>query len=511
MKYFYLTYILLFYHTGKILSQIKEKFNVVLIYTDDHRYSAIHANGNNQIHTPNIDGIANNGMRFTNTYLMGSFTAATSVPSRACLMTGRNVFQLEKKGRSIPHDQITIGEAFKNSGYYSYMVGKWHQDRESLGRSFNSGSTIMGLGRYLTDQYRMPLWDWDADGIFHFDSAYLLTYSNDKKLIRKPLSGSEKKGPLANENVGPHTSEIFANSAIEFINSYHYKKPFFMYLAFHAPHDPRQAPLKFKEMYPEKEITLPPSYLPQHPFDNGEQVIRDEELAPWPRTPEVVKQHLSDYYSAITHLDNQIGRVIEALKENDKYENTVIVIAGDSGLGLGCHGLMGKQNLYNEDGIHVPLIISTPGYREKERVINSICYIHDIYPTICDLSGTKIPESVSGISLMPVIAGKKAEIRDYTYHVYTQNQRAYRKGSYKLIEYVRIPESENSEGVFKGSRVTQLFNVNNDPWEVLNLAYLPEYKDTLIMMRNEMVEKAKSYIDNSGKTDYENNTFWKYY
>ena len=107
--------------------------------------------------------------------------------------------------------------------------------------------------------------------------------------------------------------------------------------------------------------------MPQHPFDNGHIVLRDELLADWPRTPEIAKKHLSDYYAIITHLDAQIGRVISALKERGSYENTLIVMAGDSGLGVGNHGLLGKQNIYDEDGVHVPFIISGGWLEERNR------------------------------------------------------------------------------------------------------------------------------------------------
>lgn len=280
-----------------------------------------------------------------------------------------------------------------------------------------------------------------------------------------------------------------------------------MYLAFHAPHDPHQAPRKYKEMYPENEIILPPSYMPQHPFDNGDQLIRDEKLAPWPRTHEVARKHLSDYYAIITHMDTQIGHFIRALKRSGHYENTLIILAGDSGLGVGSHGLMGKQNLYDEAGLSVPLIISGNLIKQKDKVFDDFCYIHDVFPTICDLAGVSVPESVTGVSLVPLLSNLQSESspRTYTYHAYMQYQRAFREGDYKLIEYVRVPyENENGETIFRGSRVTQLFNAKDDPWEIYNLAYLPDYAGILSEMRSRMFEMAEYYND-------KDNEFWRFY
>lgn len=285
-----------------------------------------------------------------------------------------------------------------------------------------------------------------------------------------------------------------------------------MYLAFHAPHDPRQAPKKYKDLYPEDDIQLPPSYLAQHPFDNGHMTTRDEALAVWPRTPAVARKELSDYYAIITHMDAQIGKVIQALKENGQYENTLIIMSGDSGLGVGCHGLMGKQNIYDEDGVHVPFIISGGRAPQQGKRYDALSYIHDIYPTTCDLAGIKIPSSVTGKSLKPVIEGKTDAVRDYTYHAYRQHQRAYRKGDYKLIEFVRAPDKDKkSETEFvSGSKTTLLFNIKNDPWEVTNLAFHDEYKETVAKMRKEMKEKAIELNDENTHLKYPYN-FWDFY
>ena len=212
-------------------------------------------------------------------------------------------------------------------------------------------------------------------------------------------------------------------------------------------------------------------------------------------------------------MDAQIGRVVQALKESGLYENTIVVMAGDSGLGVGNHGLLGKQNIYDEDGIHVPFIISG-GWIDEEhqgKRVDARCYIHDIFPTICDMVSISPPETVDGKSLLPVINGKIFEIRDYTYHAYRQHQRAYRLGDFKLIEYVRAPDSNKDRGEFMaGSRVTQLFNISNDPWETFDLAAFPEYQKLVFSMREEMREKS---IELGDKADGERTSvdFWKFY
>jgi len=485
--------------------------NVLLIYTDDHRFSGVHALGGEPVQTPNLDRLAADGVVFTHAYLMGSFVGATCIPSRASLQTGRSLFQLQGNGSVIPPANTTLGEAFHQAGYQTHIIGKWHQDKASLSRSFESGETIMGLGAYLVDHYRMPLWDWDETGKYMRESAYLLEYDQNGKTVRRPLSSADKQGPIGTERTGPHTSKIYADSAVHFLRTHDRQRPFFVYLAFHAPHDPRQSPQKYRDLYPPDKIKLPPSYLPQHPFDNGHMVLRDEELAPWPRTPEVARQQLADYYAAISYLDGQIGRVIAELKATGQYTNTLIVMAGDSGLAVGCHGLMGKQNIYDEDGIHVPLIFSGGVIKEHHRKEPALCYLHDIFPTVCDLAGVPIPKSVTGVSLAPVITQRTAPPRESTYHAYTQFQRAYRKGDYKLIEYVRAPGRQGKQPVrVSGSRVTQLFNYATDPWETADLSFRPEYQERIDELRHEMRAAAKALDDRPESVGQEFD-FWDYY
>ncbi|TGV00979.1 sulfatase-like hydrolase/transferase [Flavivirga rizhaonensis] len=490
------------------------KPNVLIIYTDDHRYTGVHSLGGMQVKTPNMDALANEGIVFENAYLMGAFSGATCIPSRAMLLSGRQLFSLRGQGHSIPEDHVTIGEAFQKAGYMSHIVGKWHQDNKSLVRSFNSGSTIMGRGVYLVDHFRMPLWDWDKKGNFSAEDAYLLVNGEKGKVERRQLTKDDKKGSTGTELNGPHTSEIFAENASNFIRNCKKNKPFFMYLAFHAPHDPRQAPQHYKDMYPSDSIQLPPSYMDQHPFDNGHMVLRDEALAPWPRTPEIAKKELADYYAIITHLDDQIGKVIATLKATGAYENTLIVFAGDSGLAVGNHGLMGKQNIYDEDGVHIPLVFSGGFMKTKGIRKNALSYTHDIFPTICNLVNIPIPESVNGKSLVPVINNSTEQVRDYTYHAYRQFQRAYRKGDYKLIEYVRAKDSKKQKGIElefeSGSRVTQLFNVEKDPWETQDLSFFPEFKEVVLQMRKEMKQKAVLLGDKKESIN-ERYDFWDYY
>jgi arylsulfatase A-like enzyme len=257
-----------------------------------------------------------------------------------------------------------------------------------------------------------------------------------------------------------------------------------MYVSFLAPHDPRVMPQQYLDMYDLDKIKLPANFMGGHPFDNGELHIRDEELASFPRDPEAIREHIRDYYAMITHLDTHIGRIIDQLETKGVLDNTIIILAGDNGLAVGQHGLMGKQNMY-EHSIRVPLLFAGPGIPQNEQC-DSLAYLLDIYPTLCDIIGLESPDTLDGISLKNAINGTKTKIREYLYTAYTHVQRAVSNGKFKLIEY-------SVEG--QPPR-TQLFNLLNDPAELNNLAKLAEYSELITATREIMLKLARETDDN---------------
>jgi arylsulfatase A-like enzyme len=194
--------------------------------------------------------------------------------------------------------------------------------------------------------------------------------------------------------------------------------------------------------------------------------IRDEQLAPWPRTPEIVRENLAAYYAMITHLDSQIGRVLDTLERGPHAANTIVIFAADHGLAVGQHGLMGKQNLYDHS-IRVPLILAGPGIPESRR-IDALCYLHNLFPTICDLAGLPRPATVESVSLLPIIRQRTTQVRNSVFGAYRDVQRSVRTTGSKRIVY--------NVG---GRDTLQPFDLRADPWEVRNLAGDPGYRTSL--------------------------------
>src|SRR5262249_15932231 len=155
-------------------------------------------------------------------------------------------------------------------------------------------------------------------------------------------------------------------------------RPFFLYLAFANPHDPRVADRKYLDQYDRDRLSLPRNFLPIHPFDNGELTVRDEQLLPWPRTEADGRRTHREYYTTVTGLDDHIGRLIQALRDLGQLDNTLVVFSADQGIAIGSRGLLGKQNLYDHS-MKSPLVVAGPGVPHGQS--DALVYLFDIYPT----------------------------------------------------------------------------------------------------------------------------------
>ncbi|MCP4165656.1 MAG: sulfatase-like hydrolase/transferase [Chloroflexi bacterium] len=419
--------------------------NILFFFADDQRFDTIQALANSHIQTPNLDKLAERGTFFSHAFIPGGTSGAVCMPSRAMLHTGRTLFHLQGAGESIPRDHIMLGEHLRANGYQTFGTGKWHNGPESYARSFSAGAEIFFGG--MDDHWNVPAFDFDPTG--HYESTFHQCIDAwHSKAVRVRLGD--------HVTAGKHSSELFADAAIDYLQAYDSDDPLFMYLAFMAPHDPRIMPPEYRAMYDPEQIPLPANFMGGHPFDNGDLKVRDELLADFPRDPGEIREHIADYYAMITHLDAQIGRVMETLEKSGKAENTIILFAGDNGLALGQHGLMGKQNLY-EHSVRVPLLFAGPGISKNQKC-DALVYLLDIYPTLCDLIGVETPESVEGRSLLTALQDKNTRAREALYLAYTSFQRAVRDERFKLIEYH-----------VNGKHHSQFFDLVEDPLELNNL------------------------------------------
>ena len=377
--------------------------NVIFLLTDDQRGDTIAALGNPHIQTPNLDTLVKGGFTFRQAYCAGGYSGAVCLPARQMILRGRSYFSPRFKDWQEQNFPKSMNEA----GYSTYFLGK--------------------------------------------------AGNNDGPVLK--VFGSENFDDRRGDGVVP--GQVMADGAIAYLQDWKKQKdagaaqPFFMHLAPPHPHDPRSAPQEFLDKYDPAKMPLPANYLPFHPFNDGEMFVRDEKLLPWPRTEEAVRRALCDYYADITCLDAQIGRIFQALKDVGEFDNTIIVFTGDQGVAIGSHGLVGKQNLY-EDCMKMPVIFAGPGVPQG-KASDALAYHFDIYPTICDLTGAKAPQEIDGKDLVPVMQGKAEGVRDTILLGYKIVQRAIRRGQWKLIRYPEVNK-------------TQLFDLQADPCEIKDLA-----------------------------------------
>lgn len=409
-----------------------KRANILLINLDDLKADAVGFLGNKEVRTPNLDKLFARGTVFTRAYTMGAMIGAVCLPSRTMMLTGRSLFRIAGAGNKAPGARpidrdCVLPTPVKAAGYETFHMGK-------------SGNECKAA-------------------IDAFDHNIV---SNDR--------GGERA----------LSSQKHADRTIEFLRSRKADRPFFIYLAPPVPHDPRVAPKEFMDLYDPDKMSLPPNYLPQHPFDNGHMTVRDEGLAPWPRTEQTIRRHLADYYACITCMDHHLGRIFDCLQQLNQLDNTVIIFTGDNGLSMGDHGLLGKQNLYEFGGMHVPLCIAGPGIPAGRS--EAFVYLMDLYPTVCELAGATPPEGVEGKSILPVVQGKAPAIRDVMYTAYMDCQRSVRDGRWKLIRYPLVDK-------------TQLYDLSADPREKNDLSQQPEYAGKLAEMTALLERQQKQWGD----------------
>lgn len=417
--------------------------NVLFLFADDQCFETIGALGQTDIDTPNMDRLVRRGTTFTHAYNMGSFSGAVCVASRIMLVTGRSLWRARKVYETADSEREAgrlWPQLMARQGYSTWMTGKWHIKADAT-KAFGVARHIRpGMPKDTPEGYNRPL-----------------PGQPDPWSPSDPKFGGYWEG-------GRHWSAVVADDAVDYIGAAKQTgQPFFMYVAFNAPHDPRQSPREYVEKYPLDRIQVPKNFLPVYPYHEkigcGKK-LRDERLCPFPRTEHAVKVHRQEYYASISYLDAQIGRILDALEESGQADNTWIVFTADHGLAVGHHGLFGKQNLYDHS-LRVPFVVVGPGVAADVKNSTPI-YLQDAMPTALSLAGAPLPDYLEFQSLLPLLRGKpQPRPRESIYGAYLNLQRAVIHEGWKLIVYPK-------------AHTVRLYHVAVDPDELHDLAASPE-------------------------------------
>lgn len=437
--------------------------DILFLLADDYTFDLIHALGCAEIQTPNLDRIVERGTSFINCYNQGGWHGAVCVASRTMLMTGLYLWQAQAAEARLEHLSAARRlwpQLLHEAGYRTCMSGKWHVhcDPENVFQDIRN--VRPGMPPDIASQYNRP----SPGGPDGFDAS-------------EPSLGGHYTG-------GKHWAEVVADDALHFLReAAGREEPHFLYLAFNAPHDPRQAPRACLDLYDPRTLAIPPNFLPEYPSKEGigcGPYLRDERLAPFPRTETSVRVHRREYFAAITHLDTQVGRVLDALQASGRAERTLVIFTADNGLAAGQHGLMGKQNMF-EHSMKVPLLMAGPGVCPGKR-LDALVYLQDIVPTTLELVGARVPSEISYRSLVPLLRQTQTTAHDEIYGAYMELQRMIRVGHHKLIFYPRLNQS-------------LLFDLEADPAEMRDLAGSTQHAPTMRVLREALLRIQKALGD----------------
>lgn len=471
--------------------KVLDKPNFVFLFADDQTFESVRALGFDEVYTPNLDRLVNEGTSFTHAYNMGGWNGAICVASRAMIISGSYIWnaqdksELWSKGDSTALNQ-TWSRLLQKKGYDTYMTGKWHVQAPA--------ETIFNVAKHIRPG--MP-----GDHANELDAA-IKKWKEESGNMKNwndymPLGYGRPTGPDDTEwsptdtlqggfwEGGKHWSEVVRDDALSFLKNANNKEtPFFMYLAFNATHDPRQAPQRFLDMYPLEKIKVPDNFLSEYPWkdDMGNPPsLRDEALAPFPRTEYAVKVHRQEYYALLSHMDEQIGIVLDSLEASGKMDNTYIFFGADHGLSVGHHGLIGKQSMFDHS-VRIPMMVVGPGI-PKGKLLHQDVYLQDIMATTLELASVEKPDYVQFNSFMDIIKGVRKESHyNGVYGAYMDVQRMLRKDGFKLLIYPKIDK-------------VLLFDMERDPKEMNDLANNPEYSKKVETLFADLLELQKTMDD----------------
>lgn len=440
-----------------------EKPNVLFLMADDLN-TALSGFGHKQCKTPNLDRLAERGVKFENMHCQYPVCGA----SRASIMSGLYPYSnltLGNEGSlrgSMPH-VVTLSQTFRNNGYYAARVSKIYHMRIPF-------EIIDGTA--------------ESDDPFSWDEAINIKAPEQNapgeltNWSPKDNGSQTFAGVVASGGDSEHADGMAADRAIEILDRVK-DKPFFLAVGFVRPHVPLVAPKKYFDQYDRAAMEAP--IVPEDDLDDVPGIIRDykRNSTTYGVAPELQKGLLQAYYASVSYMDAQVGRVLDALKDKGLADNTIVVFTSDHGYLLGHHHKYQKQHLF-EEATRVPFIISVPWLKDQHgRGTTKITELVDLYPTLAELAGVPAPDTLHGTSLKPLLVDTEAAS--------WKKERAFtisRSGG----ESIRTADWRFTQWGF-GEKGLELYDLKNDPGEFTNQAGNPEYVSVVKMLREQLIAK----------------------
>ena len=457
------------------IANAQDKPNVLFISVDDMNCD-LGAYGHPLVKTPNLDRLCKLGVRFDAAYCQQPLCG----PSRASIMTGLrpdtlDLHTLKHELREKNPDVVTLGQMFRNQGYFSARAGKiYHYGNPSMiGTDGNDDPATW-------DQRYNPI------GIDRSQQEKITRYGTGQQNNKNLGRSMAWWDPESRDD--EHTDGMVAAKIVELIEQ---KKgePFFLAAGFFNPHCPYVAPKKYFDLYPLDQITIPDLDASKRDLEDVPPMAIVQDSKNWPFmlkgvTVDEARKCKQAYFATISFVDVQVGRLLDALEENDVMESTIIVFWSDHGYFLGEKGLWYKRKAF-ERSARVPMIIAAPGLSKNNSTTKPVELL-DLYPTLADLCGLRAPENLEGQSLRPLLtdpSGKDWNKPAYTQVWHKKNSWGYsiRTQRYRYIEWL------------EGRAGRELYDHANDPEEITNLAEDPQHADTVAKLSKHLLTHVQSY------------------
>jgi arylsulfatase A-like enzyme len=450
--------------------------NVLFVMSDDLNVS-LGCYGHPLVHSPNVDRLAARGVRFNMAYCQFPLCG----PSRNSLLTGlypnsEGIMRNQEIFRqTIPH-HIPLPQAFRRDGYFATRIGKLYH--------YNVPKSIGTNGHDDPGSWEMELNPAGCDRLIEEPDIFTLRPGN--------FGGTLSWYASPRDDL-QHTDGLQASDAIWVLERCaREQRPFFLALGFFRPHTPYVSPEKYFENYPRADMPVVQGW------EEDRQDIPADGLASGKKeqdamTDDLRRQAIQAYFSAITFMDAQLGRVLDALDDLGLADNTIIVFTSDHGYHLGEHGLWQKMSLF-EESTRVPLIISVPGMKSAGQVAKSPVGLIDVYPTLAELCGVKAPGNLQGQSLVPMLENPEETGRGWSLSQVTRGPRNAPRMGYTL----RTPRWRYTEWD-EGRHGRELYDHETDPHELTNLADDPAQAERIAKLSAMVLEAAADSLPESGE------------
>lgn len=480
---FYLPLLLL----GCIALVHAERPNILYIMTDDHAAQAVSAYGSKLNQTPNLDRIAKEGMLFRNCFVTNSICT----PSRATLLTGKySHLNGVPVFNRFDGNQQTVSKLLQKAGYHTGMIGKWHLGSDPIG--FDYWNIFPGQGAYNSPSL------YTKDGVTIYTDKY--------------------------------ATDVVTDLSIEFLKSRPKDKPFMLFCHHKAPHRDWTPDLKNKALFANKQFAEPETFRDDYStrtaalHENRQTVEkdltrRDLKLVPpddlkgpermkWLGTvpTEVVvdgktltgdelfkwkyQRYMQDYLACVQGVDDNVGRLLDYLKESGLEDNTVVIYTSDNGFFLGEHGMFDKRFIY-EESLRIPFLVRWPKSIKAGATNELIAANIDFAPTFLDLAGEAVPADMQGKSLVPVLKGEKpTDWRTSLYYRYYHDP-----GDHNTAAHLGVRTQTQKLIYFWKKDQWEFFDLQKDPNELHNLYNDEASQPAIAKLKEEITRLKKEYKD----------------